>query len=422
VPGIAYRGDDLCCDGVKLADIAARCGTPTYVYSADAILERFEALRAALSAVPHLVCYAVKTNSSLAILDLLARAGSGFDIVSRGELHRLTHAGAPPERIVFAGVGKRADEMQAALEAGIHLFNLESIPEAELLSRVAVSRGCTARAALRINPNLAAGGHHYITTGTAAEKFGLDLEGAVEHYARVARLPGLDLCGLHCHIGSQILDVASHRLVAERLAELTRSLRAAGLRVESLNLGGGFGIRYRDERPPEPRDIAAGILPPLRDLGVRLLVEPGRSLVGNAGVLLSRVLFRKETSSKTFIVVDAGMNDLVRPSLYGAHHEVLPLQRDATRPRSTVDVVGPLCESGDFLARERELQRLESDELVGLCSAGAYGFSMSSNYNSRPRAAEVLVRGGEYRVVRARESLEDLLHGERVWDEASAQP
>ena len=244
----------------------------------------------------------------------------------------------------------------------------------------------------------------------------------MEHYARASQLPGLELCGLHCHIGSQILDVASHRLVAERLAELTRNLRGAGLRVESLNLGGGFGIRYRDERPPAPQDIAAGILPPLRDLGVRLLIEPGRSLVGNAGVLLSRVLFRKETSSKTFVVVDAGMNDLVRPSLYGAHHEVLPLRRDATRPRSTVDVVGPLCESGDFLARERELQRLEPDEIVCLCSAGAYGFSMSSNYNSRPRAAEVLVRGGTFRVVRDRESLEDLVRGERVWNEADTTP
>jgi len=410
--GIHYRGDELYCDDVDLAEIAARCGTPTYVYSADAILERLAALRHALAPVPHQVCYAVKTNSNLGVLALLAHAGCGFDIVSRGELARLHRIGADPQRVVFAGAGKRADEMQAALEAGIGTFNLESVAEAEILSRLATARGSPARIALRINPDLEAGGHHYISTGTAADKFGVELPAAVDCYRRLARLPGLEPRGLHCHIGSQILDVGVYRLVAEILAGLTRSLRAEGLRVDDLNFGGGLGIRYLDEQPPAGADFAAAVLPAVGALGVRLVVEPGRYLIGNAGVLLARVLYRKETARKTFLVVDAGMNDLVRPSLYGARHEILPLCRDGRRPCLPVDVVGPLCESGDFLACGRQLPCLDAGELLAVGSAGAYGFSMSSNYNSRPRAAEVLVRGAAYHVVRARESLEDLWRGE----------
>jgi diaminopimelate decarboxylase len=314
--GIAYRGVDLCCDEVPLAELAATYGTPTYVYSATTMLERFDDLRRALAAVPHLVCYAIKTNSNLGVIGTLARAGAGFDIVSAGELHRLRRVGAPPERIVFAGVGKTADEMRLALEAGIGVFNVESLPEAELLSEVARESGRTARVALRVNPDLAAGAHRYIATGTSEEKFGVPRRDAVETFRR------------------------AH---------------------------------------------------------------------------LARGLFNKRTDSKHFLVVDAGMNDLVRPSLYGAHHEILPLRRVPDRGTSPVDVVGPLCESGDFLARERPLPGLEPGEWLAVCSAGAYGFAMSSNYNSRPRAAEVLVRGREHRLVRRRETLDDLVRGECDW-------
>ncbi|MFQ5600064.1 MAG: diaminopimelate decarboxylase [Candidatus Krumholzibacteriia bacterium] len=412
---IRYRGSELYCEDVPLREIIARIGTPTYVYSIDAVLARLAALHQALGPVPHRVCYAVKTNSNLGILSALARAGCGFDIVSVGELHRLRRVQAPLEHVVFAGVGKRQDEMRAALLAGIGMFNLESMPEAELLSHTARAVGKTAHVALRVNPDLEVGGHDYISTGASREKFGLEHGRVVEYYETVNRLPGLEPSGLHCHVGSQILDVGVYRAVAERLAALTGQLRTRGLRVESLNVGGGLGIRYREETAPAATDFAAAVLPVVRDLGVRLLVEPGRFLVGPAGVLLTRVLYVKKTLHKTFLVADAGMNDLVRPSLYGAWHDVLPVQRLDSRERLRVDVVGPICESGDFLARDRELPRLTAGEALAVCAAGAYGFTMSSNYNSRPRAAEVLVSGHEFRLVREREGLEDLLRGEHVW-------
>jgi diaminopimelate decarboxylase len=420
VTGIAYRDDEIWCEGVRLAAIAAACGTPTYVYSSDAMLQRLEWLRRALGSQPHLVCYAVKTNSNLAVLGTLARAGCGFDIVSGGELHRLLRLGVAPDRIVYAGVGKSADEMRAALRAGIGPFNVESLPEGEQLSHLATELGARARVALRVNPDLAAGGHRYIATGTATEKFGVPRRDALDAYAYLGQLPGLEAVGLHAHVGSQILDVESHRAVARLLADLTRELRARGHRVETLNVGGGLGIRYRDEEPPGPERFAAAVLGEVQGLGVRLLVEPGRFLVGNAGVLLTRVLYRKETGAKTFVIVDAGMNDLMRPSLYDAWHDVVPLRRSAGRPLETVDVVGPLCESGDFLARGRDLPRLEAGDLVAVAAAGAYGFAMSSNYNSRPRAAEVLVRGPEYRLVRSRETLDDLVRGEVDWPPVDA--
>jgi len=413
--GIAYRGLDLCCDEVPLAELAAAYGTPTYVYSATAILERYQAVERALAPVPHLVCYAVKTNSNLGVLGTLARAGAGFDIVSGGELHRLLRVGAAPERIVFAGVGKTADEMRLALNAGIGMFNVESLPEAELLSAVAAETGHAPRVALRINPDLAAGAHHYISTGTTAEKFGIPRREAVGVFRRLAALPHLDPCALHCHIGSQILEVDSFREVARLIADLARELRAEGFRIADVNLGGGIGIRYHDEEPPQFDAFAAAVLPEIRDLGVRLLVEPGRSIVGSAGALLARVLYEKRTDTKRFLVVDAGMNDLVRPSLYGAHHEILPVRQQPHRESRPADVVGPICESGDFLARDRPLPEFVPGEWLAVCSAGAYGFAMSSNYNSRPRAAEVLVRGREHQLVRRRESYDDLVQGESDW-------
>jgi diaminopimelate decarboxylase len=413
--GIAYRGDHLCCDELPLATLAAAYGTPTYVYSRSEILDRFHGLDRALAGVPHRVCYAVKTNSNLAVLGALVRAGAGFDIVSAGELARLLRVGAKPADMVYAGVGKTVEEMRQALEAGVGTFNIESFPEAELLSAVASRSGRTARVALRINPDVRAGGHHYIATGTAAEKFGVPFAEATAVFGRVAALPHLEPRGLHCHVGSQILDLGTYHEVARVLAGLVRSLRAAGHPVDDLNIGGGMGIRYRDEEPPTPENFAAAVLPAITGLDVRLLVEPGRYLVGNAGALLARVLYRKSTDAKRFVVVDAGMNDLVRPTLYGAHHEILPLRRAPDRDVLAVDVVGPLCESGDFFARDRALPDVEPGEWLAICSAGAYGFAMSSNYNSRPRTAEILVHGDQHQVVRRRETYDDLMRGECDW-------
>jgi len=422
LPYLKVIDSELRFEDVSLRLVAHRFGTPTYVYSHTAILDQIAALRRALGDVDHEICYAVKTNSNLAILGALSRAGVGFDIVSAGELLRLQRIGADLSRVVFAGVGKRPDELRAAVESGVGMLHLESLPEAELLSAIAGQCGRTVPVALRVNPDLSAGGHAYISTGTAREKFGLEQSGLVETWKRIAALPNLLPIGLHCHVGSQILDQESHRTVAARMATLIRELRAHGQRVETLNLGGGLGIRYDQETPPGADGFAAAILPEIRGLGVRLFVEPGRFVVGNAGLLLARVLYRKETAHKTFIVLDAGMNDLVRPSLYGAHHDILPLRQQVHPDWETVDVVGPLCESGDFLARSRLLPHVTCGDLVVVCGAGAYGFSMSSNYNSRPRAAEVLLHGSEFRLVRERETLDDLVRGEREWPEIDREP
>jgi diaminopimelate decarboxylase len=413
----AFESHDgvLCCDGVPLDAIAARHGTPAYVYSAVAIIDRFAGLDAALGAVPHVVCYAVKTNSNLAVLATLVGAGAGFDIVSGGELGRVLRAGAAPDRIVFAGVGKTEDEMRAALDAGIAAFNVESLPEAERLSQVATATGRMAPVALRVTPEVHAGGHAYIATGTAAEKFGVPIADAVAAWEEIAARPGLSLLGVHAHVGSQILDVGVYAEVATRVAELVRRLRSRGHTVRDVNLGGGLGIRYRDETAPDPAALAGALLPALDGLNVRLWIEPGRYLVGNAGVLLTRVLYRKASADKIFLVVDAGMNDLLRPSLYGAHHEIRAVRASGGRVRA--DIVGPLCESGDFLARDRIVEDVRPGDLLAVLSAGAYGFAMSSNYNSRPRPAEVLVRDGRALLVRRRESLDDLWRGESVLGE-----
>lgn len=413
--GFEYRADELWCEDVPLEVLAERYGTPSYVYSEHTLLDRYRRLDAALAPVAHRICYAVKTNSNLAILGALARAGAGFDIVSGGELHRLGRAGADPARIVFAGVGKTAGEMRAALRAGVGMFNVESRAEARLLAQVANSEGVRARVALRVNPEVDAGGHRYIATGTAAEKFGIPIAEAVQAWEEMAALPTLDLRGLHAHVGSQILDVGVHSEVARRLGALVGTLRERGHTIDTLNVGGGLGIRYRDEIEPTPAAFAAAVTDIVRGLGVELLVEPGRSLVGPAGALLCRVLYCKPTVGKTFVVVDAGMNDLLRPSLYGAYHEILPVRRHADRAAVQTDVVGPICESGDFLARDRDLAGVTAGEILAVLGAGAYGFAMSSNYNSRPRAAEVLVRGADSALVRQRESLDDLVHGERDW-------
>lgn len=409
-----YRDGVLFCEGVDLTEVAGRAGTPCYVYSAGALRRAYRVFEEGLAGAPHLVCFAVKANGNLAVLRLLAEAGAGFDIVSGGELFRVLKAGADPSKVVFSGVGKTREEIEAALEAGIHSFNCESEAELLLLSSLAQRTGRTARAAIRVNPDVDAATHPYISTGLKRHKFGIDIAEAEELYARAAALPGLALEGASCHIGSQLLDVAPLVEAAERMAALVERLRARGIAVRFLDLGGGLGVPYRkeDSWPDVPRYLAAvrGIA---ERLGVELLLEPGRFIAGPAGALLARVLYRKAGGGKEFLIVDASMTELIRPALYEAHHEMLPL-RQTGRGTFVADIVGPVCESSDFLAEEREIENLLPGDFLAVMTAGAYGFVMASNYNARPRPCEVLVDGDAWRVVRQRERLEDLVRGEEA--------
>ena len=390
-------------EGVPLSAVADAVGTPTYVYSSAAVRDRLSALTRALAPVPHLVCYSVKANGNLALLKLLAGAGAGFDIVSGGELARVRAAGGDPGRVVFAGVGKTRGEMADALAAGVRLFNVESAEELALLDAVGREAGRRAPFALRVNPDVDAGTHRHISTGHGASKFGVPFAEARALYARARRMKGVQALGVDCHIGSQLTRVAPLRKAFGRVAELYRALKAEGHPLTHLDLGGGLGITYADEAPPTVEDWAAAALEAARATGAHLVLEPGRSLVGNAGVLLARVLFRKRTAHKTFVIVDAGMNDLVRPALYDAHHGLVPVRARGGTPQA-VEVVGPLCESTALLAR--------AGDVLAFLGAGAYGMSMASNYNARPRPAEVLVDGEAWRVVRERERPEDLWRGE----------
>jgi diaminopimelate decarboxylase len=408
-----YRAGVLHCDGVALSAIADAVGTPAFVYSKTALLENYAAYDRAFESVPHIVCYAIKANSNLGVLATLARAGAGADIVSGGELYRAQRAGFPPGRIIFAGVGKTREEMREALKAEILLFNVESASELRVLNEVAQALGTRAPVALRVNPDVDPETHPYIATGMRTAKFGIPITEAIDVYDDAARLPGLAVTGVQMHIGSQLLKTAPVSDSIDRVSELVTALRQRGIEIRIVDVGGGLGIRYKDETVPSHDDYARVLLPSLRALGVTALLEPGRSMVGNAGVLITRVLYRKENSHKRFVIVDAAMNDLIRPALYGAHHDIWPI-REPRRGAETVDVVGPICESGDFLAKDRELPRVEEDELLAIMSAGAYGFSQASNYNSRPRAVEVLVDGRAYTVVRRRETYEDLVAGESI--------
>lgn len=410
-----YLGDDLTADGVRLDALAAAHGTPLYVYCARAVAARFARLRAAFGGrADLLVAYSVKANPSLAMIRLLAREGAGADVVSGGELVRALRAGVPAERVMFSGTGKREDELAAALDAGILCFNVEVEDELAALSRLAVARGVRAGVALRVNPDTDARTHHYISTGRSVNKFGVPWERAHELYRRAAALPGIAPRGLDCHIGSQLTSVAPFAEALARVRELTLALRRDGLPLDLLDVGGGLGVRYTDEQPPPVEDYARTVLAALGDLGARLVLEPGRWLVAEAGLLLTRVLYVKENRGKRFVVVDAGMNDLMRPALYGARHGLLPARRGGGVV--VADVVGPLCETGDFLATGREVPDARPGDLLAVLGAGAYARSMASNYNSRPRAAEVLVDGGEGHLVQARETIDDLLAGERVPD------
>lgn len=409
-----YVNGKLFGEQVDLERIAEACGTPCYIYSSGAILEAYRQYDQAFGNLPHTVCYAVKANSNLAILSLLAHAGAGFDIVSGGELYRVLKAGGDPARVVFSGVGKTAEEIEYALRQGIHSFNCESAGELEVLDTVAGRLGLRANVSVRVNPDVNAATHPYISTGLRDHKFGIDIAEAPAVYASVAGFANLDATGVSCHIGSQILDYSPILEAVGKVLRLVAELRAAGHAIDHVDLGGGLGIAYRTaDAAPTIYQFVAELKQQIVKTGLRVMVEPGRSIVGSAGVLLTKVLYRKKSPKKEFVIVDAAMNDLIRPTLYQAHHEILPLKEMAA-DTFTADVVGPVCETGDFLAKDRALPDVQPGDLLALGQAGAYGFAQSSNYNSRPKVAEVLISGDVWRVVRERESLEDLVRGETV--------
>jgi diaminopimelate decarboxylase len=406
-----YRSRMLSCEGVEVAEVAARFGTPTYVYSRTGMLGNFERLRRGLAGISPLICYSVKANSNLRILRLLRQAGAGFDIVSGGELQRVLRAGADAGRVVYSGVGKTRDEIDAGLGAGVLMFNVESAGELDLIEARARDHRTRANISLRINPDVEAHTHPYISTGEVIHKFGVPKGDAVELYRRAAASTHLNVRGVACHIGSQILEVEPFLEALDELMGVARSLSEVGIQVEYLDLGGGLGIRYADEEPLDVERLMAELTHRLAGTGFRLILEPGRALVADAGILLARVLYVKRNEQKNFIVVDAGMNDLMRPALYGSFHEILPAEQ-RTAPRLRADVVGPLCETGDFLAQDREIADVTPGDLIAVMTVGAYGFVLTSNYNSRPRPAEVLVSEGKMDLIRPRERVEDLMASE----------
>lgn len=406
-------GSELYCEGAPLAELAARYGTPLYVYSRRTIVERYREFDSAFAGVDHMVAYSVKANGNLSLLRLLAEEGAGADIVSGGELYRALQAGIPADRIVFSGVGKTESELATAIEAGIYGFNVESDVELRTLSRLAQSLGREARVALRINPDIESPTpHQYTRTGHKTSKFGIPSERALDLYREAAALPGIRVRGIAAHIGSQIEEVEPYERALQHLLELVADLRRAGIELEYFDIGGGYGIRYSEGEPVRAAEYASAIVPRVQETGLRLILEPGRYIVGPAGVLLARVLAIKEMGGKVFVVTDTGMNDLLRPSHYSGYHEIDIVREVPGRPAARVDVVGPVCETGDFLALDREIELPEVGELIAVHTVGAYGFSMASQYNARPRAAEVLVDGEESRLIRRRESYEDLVRGE----------
>jgi len=411
-----YEDGCLRAEGVALDAIAERFGTPCYIYSRATLERHWHAFDDAFGDRPHLICYAVKANSNLAVLNVLARLGSGFDIVSGGELARVLKAGGDPGKIVFSGVGKTADEIRQALDAQIRCFNVESVGELERIDEIARAMGRRAPVSLRINPDVDALTHPYISTGLRDNKFGIPFEDAVQVYQRAMTLAGLEVVGLDCHIGSQLTDIAPYVDALDRVLHLANALKGQGITLHHLDLGGGLGVRYQDEAPPLPADYVEALRSRLDGHDYEIIVEPGRAIAANAGVLLTRVEYIKDNSGKDhsgrhFAIVDAAMNDLLRPALYGAWQAIVPVRAHSDATMRTYDVVGPVCETGDFLGKERSLAIVEGD-LLAVRSAGAYGFTMSSNYNTRTRAAEVMVDGGQAHLVRARERIETLYQGE----------
>lgn len=409
----AAQTGELFIEDVAVADIIAHVGTPAYLYSASALREAFLGLDRALGETKHTICFAIKSNMNLAVVRTLVACGAGVDVTSGGELYRALKAGAEPKKIVYSGVGKTDGEIDFALQTGIKMFNVESRAELATIAERAAKLGKTASIAFRVNPDVDPETHPYIATGLRSSKFGIPIDEALDAYAEAKSLKNIRVLGVDCHIGSQITKLQPFVDALARVRKLVLALREAGHPIEVIDVGGGLGVRYRDEEPPTLQQYADAILSCVGDLGCEIVCEPGRSLTANAGILVTRVLYQKQNQTKHFVVVDAAMNDLVRPSLYQAYQHIEPVAAPRG-PVRVVDVVGPICESGDFLAKERELAQVERGDLLAVFSAGAYGFAMSSNYNARPRAAEVLVRGSEYAVVREREDYEYFLRGESV--------
>ncbi len=409
----SYRRDNFYLEGVSLADIARRVGTPFYVYSQSEIEDSYRSYDAAFREIPHLVCFALKANSNLGVGRVLSRLGAGADIVSAGELYRALLSGFSPKNIIFSGVGKTKDELALAINKGIRLINVESEEELKTLNEVASSLKKTAPFSLRVNPDVRAGGHPHISTGTPKNKFGVHHRNIFPLYQWAAHQRYLKPLGIQSHIGSQITRVAPYKRALTVLLDLHRELENVGVHLEIIDLGGGLGVDYNGDNPQHPRDLAALLVPPLKAKNLTLFLEPGRSMVAQSGILVTKVLYRKEAGHKHFVIVDAAMNDLARPALYDAYHEIMPVKKSSGR-KITVDVVGPVCESGDYLARNRPLALPAKDDLMAILTAGAYGFSMSSQYNARPRVPEVLVSGSRFDVVRRRETMNDLIRGEEI--------
>jgi len=408
-----YKNHELYCEGIPISRIAEKVGTPFYLYSYKTLVRHFNVFNEAFKGIPHLVCYSMKANSNLALIRLFVNLGGGVDVVSGGELYRALRAGADPQKIVFSGVGKKEEEIEYALKAGILMFNVESSMELRTINEVAGRTNRKAPISIRVNPDIDARTHPYITTGMKQNKFGIDILRAPMAYRLAFELPHLKILGIDCHLGSQLVDVEPFVEALKKLKNLVDDLRRGGIEIRYLDLGGGLGITYNDEEPPHPYEYASNILEEIRRFDCTLILEPGRVIVGNAGILISKVLYTKENEEKRFLIVDAAMNDLVRPSYYGSFHQILPV-REEDREEVVADVVGPVCESADFLAKGRKLPRPNPGELLAIMSAGAYGFSMATNYNSRPRVAEVLVRDDEIHVIRKREDYEDLIRGEEI--------
>jgi diaminopimelate decarboxylase len=409
-----YKDGDLYCENVPVKEIASKVKTPFYLYSSATMTRHFNVFDKAFSKHPHLICFAVKANSNLSVLNLLGKLGAGADIVSGGELHRALKAGIPADRIVYSGVGKTEKEIREAAKADILMFNVESMQELDAISRQARRLKCCVRVSFRVNPDVDANTHPYISTGLKKNKFGLPMSQALEAYKIASDKDELEVVGIDCHIGSQLIQVDPFVDAIGRIKSLLQELEGFGIRLKFIDVGGGLGIRYRDEIPPEPDAYARALLSEVKDLPHCLIIEPGRSIVGNAGILVTKILYTKDTAEKRFYIVDAAMNDLARPSLYEAYHEILPAIKTDTHLHP-VDVVGPICETGDFLARERPMPDLNQGSLLAVMSAGAYGFTMSSNYNSRPRVSEVMVRDDRFKVIRKRETYASLLRGETIW-------
>ena len=408
-----YAGGRLFCEGVAVEDIAREAGTPVYIYSHNTLSRHFRVFDEAFSGLPHIVCFAMKANSNSAVVRTFAALGGGADVVSGGELYRALKAGVPAGKIVYAGVGKTRPEIEYALKSGILMFNIESGEELAEIDSVAGELGVKAPIALRINPDVDAGTHPYISTGLKKNKFGIAIEHALDEYRAASGLSNVKVIGIHQHIGSQLTEVSPFVDSIRKTVELVERLKEEGHDIKYIDVGGGLGITYLDEKPPHPSELAKALRPILDCSGCTLIFEPGRVLVGNAGCLVTKVLYRKSTEVKNFVIVDAGMNDLVRPTLYQAYHEVKPVTAKEGE-EYVADVVGPICETGDFLAKDRRIIKPERGDLLAVMSAGAYGFTMSSNYNSRPRAAEVMVSGDKFQVVRRRETWEDLMDGEHI--------